>query len=205
MRSAARTSSNRAARTKLADRVSNSVTPFPPALPFSDTSRAESRHFLAAGTIDYAQANELAMKLAIRFWQEQGQPRKYGSISRWIGYHGSALGALSATGHPARRRAFAHRLRALPRVAARSCLRCPVGALPENCAEACLDDLKVAIQREHPDKLAAFIADPVVGAAAGVLVPPSVRLPRACARALRSVRTPVARSFEPPALGICGL
>jgi adenosylmethionine-8-amino-7-oxononanoate aminotransferase len=30
-----------------------------------------------------SEANELAMRLAIRFWQEQGQPRKHGIISRW--------------------------------------------------------------------------------------------------------------------------
>jgi adenosylmethionine-8-amino-7-oxononanoate aminotransferase len=120
-----------------------------------------------------SEANELAMKLAIRFWQEQGQPRKHGIISRWMSYHGSTLGALSATGHPARRRAFADLLHPFPRVAPPYCLRCPVGASPENCAEACLDDLEVAIQGEGPERLAAFIAEPVVGAAAGILVPPS--------------------------------
>jgi len=120
-----------------------------------------------------SEANELAMKLAIRFWQEQGQPRKHRFISRWTSYHGSTLGALSATGHPARRRAFADLLHSFPRVSPPYCLRCPVGRSPENCAEACLDDLEVAIQREGPERLAAFIAEPVVGAAAGVLVPPS--------------------------------
>jgi adenosylmethionine-8-amino-7-oxononanoate aminotransferase len=120
-----------------------------------------------------SEANELAMKLAVRFWQEQGQPRKHGIISRWTSYHGSTLGALSATGHPARRRPFADLLHPFPRVSPPYCLRCPVGASPENCAEACLEDFEVAIQREGPERLAAFIAEPVVGAAAGVLVPPS--------------------------------
>ena len=120
-----------------------------------------------------SEANELAIKLAVRFWQKQGQPRKHGIISRWTSYHGSTLGALSATGHPARRRPFADLLHPFPRVSPPYCLRCPVGASPENCAEACLEDLEVAIQREGPEQLAAFIAEPVVGAAAGVLVPPS--------------------------------
>jgi adenosylmethionine-8-amino-7-oxononanoate aminotransferase len=119
-----------------------------------------------------SEANELAIKLAIRFWQEQGRPSKYRIISRWTSYHGSTLGALSATGHPARRRAFADLLHSFPRVAPPYCLRCPVGVSPEDCAAACLDDLEVAIQREGPERLAAFIAEPVVGAAAGVLVPP---------------------------------
>ena len=120
-----------------------------------------------------SEANELAMKLAIRFWQEQGRPRKHGIISRWTSYHGSTLGALSATGHPARRRAFADLLHPFPRVSPPYCLRCPAGASTESCAEACLNDLEVAIQREGPERLAAFIAEPVVGAAAGILVPPS--------------------------------
>jgi adenosylmethionine-8-amino-7-oxononanoate aminotransferase len=120
-----------------------------------------------------SEANELAIKLAVRFWQKQGQPRKHSIISRWTSYHGSTLGALSATGHPARRRPFADLLHPFPRVSPPYCLRCPVGASPENCAEACLEDLEVAIQREGPERLAAFIAEPVVGAAAGVLVPPS--------------------------------
>lgn len=120
-----------------------------------------------------SEANELAIKLAIRFWQEKGKPSKHSIVSRWTSYHGSTLGALSATGHPARRRAFADLLHPFPRVAAPYCLRCPVGASPENCAEACLDDLEVAIQREGPERLAAFIAEPIVGASAGVLVPPS--------------------------------
>jgi len=119
-----------------------------------------------------SEANELAIKLAVRFWQEQGRPRKHGIISRWMSYHGATLGALSATGHPARRKPFADLLHPFPRVAPPYCLRHPAGTSPESCTEACLDDLEVEILREGPERLAAFIAEPVVGAAAGVLVPP---------------------------------
>jgi adenosylmethionine-8-amino-7-oxononanoate aminotransferase len=37
----------------------------------------------------------------------------------------------------------------------------------------CLDDLELAIQRQGPERVAAFIAEPVVGASAGALVPPA--------------------------------
>ncbi|MEZ4520073.1 MAG: aminotransferase class III-fold pyridoxal phosphate-dependent enzyme [Thermomicrobiales bacterium] len=48
-----------------------------------------------------AESNETAIKIARYYWALKGKPEKITIISRFIGYHGIAMGALSATGIPA--------------------------------------------------------------------------------------------------------
>jgi len=140
---------------------------------------AEGLAALAPGDLDHtillssgSEANELAMKAALRHWQERGRPGKQRILSRFGSYHGSTLGALSATGHAGRRLPFLDLLHAYPDVVAPTCSRCPIGLEPSSCAAACLDDLERGILRAGADRVAAFIAEPIVGAGGGVLVPP---------------------------------
>lgn len=53
-----------------------------------------------------SEANETAFKIVRQYWQQQGFPHKTKIISRFRGYHGSTLGALSATGQPERKRNY---------------------------------------------------------------------------------------------------
>ena len=54
-----------------------------------------NRFFFTSGG---AEANESAIKLARSYWKLRGQPAKTKVISRELGYHGTTLAAMSATG-----------------------------------------------------------------------------------------------------------
>jgi adenosylmethionine-8-amino-7-oxononanoate aminotransferase len=58
-----------------------------------------------------------------------------------------------------------------PHIAPCYCYRCPFNLVPENCSVECADELEKTILYEGPDSVSAFIAEPVVGATAGALVP----------------------------------
>ncbi|SDW18825.1 aspartate aminotransferase family protein [Paenibacillus sp. CF384] len=117
-----------------------------------------------------SEATETAMKIAIQYWQEQGRLGKNKVISRRMSYHGITLGALSMSGHVTRRRRFVPLLEELPVVAAPYCYRCPLSA--PSCGQACADDLETNIKRIGAEHIAAFIAEPIIGAAGGAVVPP---------------------------------
>ena len=50
-----------------------------------------------------SEANELAFKLVRQYHQLRGEPGRFKIIARYRAYHGSTLGALSATGQAMRR------------------------------------------------------------------------------------------------------
>jgi adenosylmethionine-8-amino-7-oxononanoate aminotransferase len=59
-----------------------------------------------------------------------------------------------------------------PRAAAPFCYHCPLGLEYPSCSLACADDLETVIAREGARTIAAFIAEPILGASAGAAVPP---------------------------------
>ncbi|WP_017381654.1 aspartate aminotransferase family protein [Paenisporosarcina sp. TG-14] len=120
-----------------------------------------------------SEATETAMKIAIQYWQEQGVYTKTKVISRWMSYHGITMGALSMSGHVARRERFVSLLDDLPSVSAPYCYRCPFNLTYPSCDLLCASELERVIQRTGEDKIAAFIAEPIVGASAAALVPPA--------------------------------
>ncbi|MGE7780020.1 aspartate aminotransferase family protein [Peribacillus sp. NPDC097264] len=120
-----------------------------------------------------SEATETALKIAIQHWQEKGKPRKQKIISRWMSYHGITIGALSMSGHPIRRERFTALLESYPSVAPPYCYRCPYQLDHRTCGMACALDLESSIRRIGADNIAAFICEPVIGAAGGAIVPPN--------------------------------
>jgi adenosylmethionine-8-amino-7-oxononanoate aminotransferase len=119
-----------------------------------------------------SEATETAMKIAIQFWQEQGIKTKNKILSRWMSYHGITIGALSMSGHTVRRARFVPLLEDYPSVSAPYCYRCPYDSTYPSCKLKCATELDQAIKRIGSEHIAAFIAEPIVGAAAGSIVPP---------------------------------
>lgn len=119
-----------------------------------------------------SEATETAMKIAIQHWQEQGKPTKNRIISRWTSYHGITMGSLSMSGHSERRRRFVSLLDDSPTIQAPYCYRCPFNLSHPSCQLKCANELEVAIQRIGADHIAAFIAEPIIGAAGAVIFPP---------------------------------
>lgn len=119
-----------------------------------------------------SEAIETAMKTAIQYFQEQNRPQKTKIISRWMSYHGITLGALSLSGHPERRFRFQQLLESNPEVSPPYCYRCPFGLEPASCNARCTGELETAIRRTGAEHIAAFVAEPLVGAAGAALTPP---------------------------------
>lgn len=119
-----------------------------------------------------SEATETAMKIAIQHWQEKGNFKKNKILSRWISYHGITLGALSMSGHVSRRERFVSILEDYPSVSAPYCYQCSFNQTYPSCQLACANEIETAIIRIGPGEIAAFIAEPIIGAAGGVIIPP---------------------------------
>lgn len=119
-----------------------------------------------------SEAVETAMKMAIQYWQEKGIQTKTKVLSRWVSYHGITLGALSLSGHTGRRARFVPLLEDFPVINPPYCYRCPYSLEAPSCGYLCAQELEHAIQRIGAHHIAAFIAEPVIGAAGGAIAPP---------------------------------
>jgi adenosylmethionine-8-amino-7-oxononanoate aminotransferase len=124
-------------------------------------------YFLSGGS----EAVESAVKLVRQYWREAGRPDKYKVISRWSSFHGNTTGALALGGHTARRSHYLPLLQHTPHIEPAYCYRCSFKETPATCDLQCADELERCIKHEGPESVAAFIAEPVVGATAGAVVP----------------------------------
>lgn len=115
--------------------------------------------FVNSGT----EAVETAMKIAVQYWQEKGQPGKRHFISRWKSYHGITLGALSLSGHALRRKRFEPMLMQHPFLYA---------DLENHSVETQVEEFERVIETTGASTIAAFIAEPIVGAAGTAIAPP---------------------------------
>lgn len=119
-----------------------------------------------------SEATETAIKMVRQYWVDAGRPSKYKIISKRASYHGATLGALSLSGFAARRAPYGPLLLPFPQIPEVHCRRCPYGLTYGRCAIECATELESAIRREGADTVAAFIAEPVSGAANAAVVPP---------------------------------
>ncbi len=124
-------------------------------------------YFLSEGST----AVETAVKLARQYWREIGISDKFKTISRWRSYHGNTAGALALSGYTARRRHYQPLILHTPHIESAYCYRCPFHKIPETCALECAEELERIIKYEGAESVSAFIAEPVVGATSGALVP----------------------------------
>lgn len=119
-----------------------------------------------------SEANETAVKMAWQYWRSIGRPEKQVVISREFGYHGNTFLTLSLSGHELRRDASAAPLIDWPRIAPCYPYR---HARPRESMEdygaRTAAELRSAIERTGGDRVAAFICEPIVGSALGVVPP----------------------------------
>ena len=125
-----------------------------------------------------SEANDTAIKLAWYVNNALGRPRKKKIIARQRAYHGVTIASASLTGL-----AFAHTDFDLP-IARILHTEAPwhyrgahAGESEEAFAERLADKLEEMILQEDPDTVAAFFAEPVMGAG-GVIVPPATYFER---------------------------
>jgi len=120
-----------------------------------------------------SEANDTILKMVWYRSNALGQPDKKKVISRIRGYHGVTIASASMTGLPNNHRSFDLPIDGVLHTT------CPhywregqEGESEEAFATRCAEDLDAMIQAEGPDTIAAFIAEPVMGAG-GVVVPPA--------------------------------
>jgi adenosylmethionine-8-amino-7-oxononanoate aminotransferase len=122
-------------------------------------------YFVSGGS----EATETAIKMARVYHLCKGNAQKHRIISRWQSYHGATLGALSCGGRSGDRHPYIPLLLNFPHIVPCYCYRCPFRREPERCDLECAWDLERVILQENPDHIAAFIAEPIVGATLGAV------------------------------------
>jgi adenosylmethionine-8-amino-7-oxononanoate aminotransferase len=148
----------------------------------------EPAHALAAKVTEFAggdfshavffssgsEAIESAIKLAHNYHALNGDPARNIVIGRKRSFHGATMYALGV-GDVAARKSMYQGYMALPtaKIPAPYCYRCPLGKTYPDCAVACARELESTIRELGAENVSAFIAEPVVGAAAPALTPPA--------------------------------
>jgi len=140
----------------------------------------EFKHIVYSGS--GSEAVESALKVALQYWDARGLLAKKRFIARERSYHGNTLGALSVSGFLERRRPFEGSLLDVSFVSAANAYRPLRGLAGAELVAALAEELDGRIRALGPERVAAFIFEPVVGAAGG-----AVPAPDGYARAIRAV------------------
>jgi adenosylmethionine-8-amino-7-oxononanoate aminotransferase len=117
-----------------------------------------------------SEAVELALKMALQYHKQTGNPEKYKIIGTYGSYHGGTLGALSASGVSSRRTTF-EPLMGMMHVHPPVFNRCPLKLNSSQCSVSCVLQFEEAIRREDPDTVAAVIVEPIMNVE-GLVIPP---------------------------------
>lgn len=119
-----------------------------------------------------SEAVESCLKLALQYQTAVGQKSRRKFIARERSWHGNTLGALGVSGFRERRLAFEGAYIDAVRISPANIYRPITGATAETAGDACAKELEDAILREGTATIAAFIFEPVVGAAGGCVPAP---------------------------------
>lgn len=118
-----------------------------------------------------SEANETNIKLVRMYWAVQGQERRFVIVGRNHGYHGLTIATMSATGiHPMRWN-FGPEAPGFAHIPAPYCFKCELDLEYPTCGLACADAFERLVEEQGAENIAAFIAEPVIGAG-GIIPPP---------------------------------
>ncbi len=124
--------------------------------------------FVSSGS----EAVESCLKIALQYHSARGEASRRRFIARERSWHGNTLGALAVSGFRDRRLPFEGALVEASHLSPVNAYRPPAGVKPENLAEHCANELEQEIARLGAEHVAAFIFEPVVGAAGGAVPAP---------------------------------
>ncbi|HEY4606946.1 MAG TPA: aminotransferase class III-fold pyridoxal phosphate-dependent enzyme [Acidimicrobiia bacterium] len=119
-----------------------------------------------------SEAMESALKMARAYHLARGDVARTVVIARGSSYHGNTRGALDVSGREPLRRPYEPWLGQTVRVPGVSEYRCANPGHPVGCAAFHASLLEKTIIDTGPERVAAFVAEPVGGAASGAAVPP---------------------------------
>ncbi|HEY1363858.1 MAG TPA: aminotransferase [Xanthobacteraceae bacterium] len=119
-----------------------------------------------------SEANDTAIKLAWYYWHARGEPQRSKVIARRMAYHGNTCAAVSLSGKPDMHAGFGLPLAPFKHTEFPHYYRRHEPGESELAFSARMAAaLEALIQREGPETIAAFFAEPVMGAG-GAIVPP---------------------------------
>lgn len=119
-------------------------------------------------------AVEIALKMAFQYWQQKPQnaaKKKKRFISFINAYHGDTIGSVSVGGMDLFHRIYKPLLFKTIKADYPYCYRCPLKTAYPKCQLACLEGVDKLIRQYH-NETAGLIIEPLVQAAAGMLVSP---------------------------------
>lgn len=122
---------------------------------------------------DGATSVEVALKMAFQYWRQRPDPRPQKTCYLALGeaYHGDTLGSVSVGGVERFHAMFRPLLFECLRVPVPDLYRTPPGVTRENASEHYLSQLE-RVLREHHERIAAMVIEPLMQAAAGMIVHP---------------------------------
>ena len=120
---------------------------------------------------DGSTAVEVALKLAVQYWKNCGQPGKCRIVALENAYHGDTFGAMSVSDDSPFTSAFDSLRLPVLRGHSAYCAHCPVDLTRATCHIECLGKLeRLLAERGH--EIAAVIVEPLLQGAGGMIVHP---------------------------------
>lgn len=121
---------------------------------------------------------ETALKMSLQYWTNTGVKGKTKFISLDRGYHGDTFGAMSLGGVELFNEMFSELFFDSYRVASPYCYRCPMGKERKSCSIDCIKSLEELLKKKS-ENISAFIIEPMVLAAGGMIIYPKEYLKKA--------------------------
>ena len=116
-------------------------------------------------------AVEIALKMAIQYWRQNGRPARTTFVALTEAYHGDTVGAMSVGGVEPFLAAYRPLLFSTIHAPTTYSYRCPRASSLEACAAHCLEDL-AAILATRADEVAGVVMEPGVQGAGGMIIQP---------------------------------
>ena len=116
-------------------------------------------------------AVEVAVKMAVQYWQNCGKAEKKAIVALEHAYHGDTVGAMSVSDDSSFTEPFREMRFFVHRVHSAYCYRCPVGKIRSSCQIECCDKLEKLLA-EKSGEIAAVIVEPLLQGAGGMIVHP---------------------------------
>lgn len=116
-------------------------------------------------------AVEVALKMAVQYWQNAGRGEKRSIVAFEHAYHGDTVGAMSVSADSAFTGPFRDMRFPVHRVHSAYCCRCPVGKTRASCEIDCLASLERLLE-EKSGEIAAVIVEPLLQGGGGMIVHP---------------------------------
>lgn len=152
--------------------------------PLESYAAAVGRHLPLDGAAIYpvsggSEAVETALKLARAYHIARGEPDRWIVYARWGSYHGNTLGALDLSGRKPLRRPYEGWLGRFRHVSAAYPYRAgEPGSNALGTADELAAELDETLRAAGPGTVAAFVAEPIVGATLAAVVPPDDYWPK---------------------------